>query len=553
MERIWASSDRLPGDLQDDSKSWSTTMDTSFNLSLWDAPASNPMAPLDFDSSIPTGHDSSTFDLWSHQPAHNSAAAPQPLEKTLSQPVLPSLTPDGDEVGSSCSTKTCGLCCEVANESQGCKGSCESKVCDGYIDCEDPQDCPHSSVEEACHEDKSVCFDTECLREEGVAEDVKFADFADNVSQPGLVMLSSHREQPFPNLNSWIYDQSSFPDLFQEQNVPGAAHSPRYPLTISIDDVCAAEGLGNVQRSARAAKRRKHDQPSVEDQHEKLSDSVRNSISSIPDSGLYHNVLSCQWGNGCDDCFTDRVSLGHHVFHQHVEPQIKIQQDLTYNWEDFQQNPSLDIFTSHVKRIHSSMGPQDFYTCMSPGCDAQFLSEGELVQHLKTIHAPPSMFCQWDQCGAQTLNMNDMAAHLHKDHCLENTTTESSHSPKTSISPDMLGKHLHVCQWIQTDKTEEMVHGTLENSNRSQMPHVDEEPEDMRHKGRRPMVTCNQVFKDAEQLQNHVKNVHIAVLRKKPNYVCRWHNCQRRDHAPFSQKGKLERHLQVHTLCMFET
>lgn len=61
-------------------------------------------------------------------------------------------------------------------------------------------------------------------------------------------------------------------------------------------------------------------------------------------------------------------------------------------------------------------------------------------------------------------------------------------------------------------------------------------------------VVCGKVFSSTEELQRHVKEVHIAVLKKKTGYYCCWKSCGRRDRG-FSQKGKVERHMQTHTGC----
>ncbi|OHW92961.1 zinc-responsiveness transcriptional activator [Colletotrichum incanum] len=57
---------------------------------------------------------------------------------------------------------------------------------------------------------------------------------------------------------------------------------------------------------------------------------------------------------------------------------------------------------------------------------------------------------------------------------------------------------------------------------------------------------CGLVFQDDEGLQNHCREQHLKNLNKTDNgFKCRWEGCSRDGH--FTQKSKLERHLQTHT------
>ncbi|KZL69102.1 metalloregulatory protein (zinc-responsiveness transcriptional activator) [Colletotrichum tofieldiae] len=57
---------------------------------------------------------------------------------------------------------------------------------------------------------------------------------------------------------------------------------------------------------------------------------------------------------------------------------------------------------------------------------------------------------------------------------------------------------------------------------------------------------CGLVFQDDEGLQNHCREQHLKNLNKTENgFKCRWEGCSRDGH--FTQKSKLERHLQTHT------
>ncbi|KAF4333063.1 metalloregulatory [Fusarium beomiforme] len=59
-------------------------------------------------------------------------------------------------------------------------------------------------------------------------------------------------------------------------------------------------------------------------------------------------------------------------------------------------------------------------------------------------------------------------------------------------------------------------------------------------------VLCSKKFGGNKELQDHCKNEHVKSLKKGENgFCCTWYGCIRP--GPFSQKSKLERHMQTHT------
>ncbi|KAM5356000.1 hypothetical protein ACJ41O_002646 [Fusarium nematophilum] len=62
-------------------------------------------------------------------------------------------------------------------------------------------------------------------------------------------------------------------------------------------------------------------------------------------------------------------------------------------------------------------------------------------------------------------------------------------------------------------------------------------------------LLCAQKFGSNKELQDHCKNEHVKNLKKGPKgFCCTWYRCIRP--GPFSQKSKLERHIQTHTGSM---
>jgi hypothetical protein len=61
------------------------------------------------------------------------------------------------------------------------------------------------------------------------------------------------------------------------------------------------------------------------------------------------------------------------------------------------------------------------------------------------------------------------------------------------------------------------------------------------------MTECGQCFNSATDLQEHIKGAHTAETKKATGFLCRWAGCSRPALETFTQKSKLERHMQTHT------
>lgn len=63
-------------------------------------------------------------------------------------------------------------------------------------------------------------------------------------------------------------------------------------------------------------------------------------------------------------------------------------------------------------------------------------------------------------------------------------------------------------------------------------------------------LPCNKWFDCARALDEHCRQDHVKPMeRSEGGYRCRWQMCPRRNKDHFPQRGKLNRHLQVHTGC----
>lgn len=162
----------------------------------------------------------------------------------------------------------------------------------------------------------------------------------------------------------------------------------------------------------------------------------------------------------------------------------------------------------------------DLGDCHWDGCNFHFSNDEDLQLHLST-HLDISGEldqCLWDACGTEVHGIDDLKEHLQHEHLVppDIAATESSTvSSPSPCSPSTEGPKR--CEWLTT------------SNDGHQQP-------------------CGKSFTNAEGLQKHAKDEHIAALKKKTGYFCGWADCGRRDRS-FSQKGKVERHMQTHTGC----
>ncbi|KAI5839776.1 hypothetical protein DFP73DRAFT_198341 [Morchella snyderi] len=161
----------------------------------------------------------------------------------------------------------------------------------------------------------------------------------------------------------------------------------------------------------------------------------------------------------------------------------------------------------------------DLNDCHWDGCNFHFASEVDFQMHLSTHlgELTPEQ-CLWDACGTSVDGLEDLKEHL----AVHLLPPDANSSTGTSPAPTIDDGGPKRCEWLVS---------TSKNASSS---------------GEEQLVRCGKTFASAEELQKHAKDEHIAILKKKTGHFCGWADCSRRN-RPFSQKGKVERHLQTHT------
>jgi hypothetical protein len=416
----------------------------------------------------------------------------------------PSLTPDADCV-SDCS-QDCKSCCEDEDCDEECPKSCE-----GFVDCDDAPMCTKLDCGEvSCTNIAQPCFDSGCLQ-------LSQADIEAAVSLTATPPLPTNPEPwylaptqsfdvflgssqtptggaslEFPQQTSWI--QNSELDTDQAIEAP--------PMT---DDLSATLDYAFPPSKRLRTQDDQKDHLSSQYPYVTQQDTLQLELDS---------AIGCHWGSNCPEEFFEWNAFNNHIYSDHVKPQ----QEIHCKWNDCEESTDKDTILTHVKRKHGLDNAK--YTCRWDKCNATFDNVDDLKKHLDSMHLPGNaLYCEWDACGACTQDPQDLSMHLQIKHwpdasALPLDIERSEGSPKlASVGPKM-------CEWVVSAEVNDA------------------------------SKTCGLTFENAEELQLHVKDVHINFLKKKTGFFCRWANCNRYGSQPFSQRGKLERHLQVHTGCM---
>lgn len=440
---------------------------------------------------------------------------PQPQQKAeLISPAMstpPSLvtgesSPEiDDDKASTCSDRCSQAACSDCCESDHCSPECLPS-CDGFVDCDDDNFCTNADcAEEACHDTAPPCFDADCLQAVQNAE-LQSSGRPQEFTAP---WGGTTTDQPFNDL-LWIA-HAAVPDPLLQQSFV----LPQYP---PLGNASTAGGavIDNEPLQSPAKRRKVSSELGQNPQQYVFGPIQHEQI--VETTGAH--PAQCKWvqgGSQCDTTLYDWRALDYHVQEQHIKPQTS----LHCQWNHCQEDVDPSALLSHVKRKHSPTGNE--HVCLWQGCDAMFEDADDLDRHLKTGHMSMNeLHCEWDRCGATAIDPKDLSLHLQTDHLMDPGSISLDSAPISSntealVRSDVTGEH--VCQW---------------------MP----EPGDSMGE-----VACGMRFKSTEGLHQHLKDAHLKAVSSKIDLSCRWKCCERGPNKPFSQKGKLERHLVTHTGC----
>lgn len=421
--------------------------------------------------------------------------------------------------------EACGDCCDDEDcPAEPCaEAACSSidssslhSPCAGFVDCDDKDPCtrPECGAEE-CREVAPPCFNSGCL--EGLMDNVFAATY--NLATDGLL---SNQDNWFTTageaaLNPVRGGETSSSDLEYQFEHTGALgnHLDQTHLSQGGGDL-DANGVGWVDGYPYPpAKRRRTLESNNNIEFDRLPLQLPLEQQAQTQINGTSTPIHCQWGEHCDQSFFDWNTLEGHIQSTHITSQYTVQ----CHWNGCEEPTHPSMVLNHVKRKHDF---EDQHVCLWGGCSQVFSDHTQLEQHLKNAHAPPnSLLCEWGQCGVVAEDPLDLKEHLQLDHCFDPRFMTLGGQGRQPSSASSSGVERKTCAWTVGD---------------------DEKGE---------AITCGLIFDNAEALHEHIKAAHTDRLNQKLGYFCQWKDCDRRGHGRFSQKGKLERHVQVHTGCMW--
>lgn len=418
-------------------------------------------------------------------------------------------TQDDGDAESVCSDKCSQDACTGGCDEPQCKKDQYIESCFGFIDCDDSELCTRPDCAEAeCRDDAPPCFKMSCLQ--GMTDEEVAA--AKNLAATAMWVPAG----PVPNeeigstkmakVDDTTYSyQASSDDYrnFLDSSVPKPYGSAAAHASAAASFSCPMPGLGHCTA--------RH-QSDISNQC--LLDSSQLENSTAMGAALGNTAVHCQWGGNCSGQFLDWPALDEHIYHNHVKPYNEV----LCRWNDCLQATDPDDIMEHVLNHHPLDGtPQ---TCRWSECTSTIPGPDELASHVRSMHVPVNpLQCQWDACGVVAHDVTDLSMHLQTDHFFDALSSLKAAEGEALTSPAASAR----CRWLMVNE-EGKVNGERECG-----------------------VTCI----DAGAMQQHIKEAHIGQLTKKVGFVCQWADCVRRGTLPFGQRGKLERHIQVHTGCKF--
>ncbi|PWW75989.1 hypothetical protein C7212DRAFT_352100 [Tuber magnatum] len=420
---------------------------------------------------------------------------------------------------------------EICDEKECIEGTGSDRDCHS-TPCPDADVCHETIIcqKDDCSEDQR-CSENSCMgnycredscREKGVGDDICHASCQSNCPVDGY----SHSVLGTPQVSTFVSAQTDntigwSPSARRSRapysnveptllNLDVRSHSQPlpYPLSTSSRSSSAffegphADYESNYEHFSAPSKRRRVSTPMSTPNYGPYPEHH-------PAMGATFNEcahrLNCLWSGGCDMRFMDNNSLVNHINSSH----INYDAEPVCLWSGCgQEVQDHEVLLDHVKDLHMPHVCQT--VCLWKGCNAVFQNDADLQSHLRTHLEGPTEQCLWGSCNTEAHGIDDLEEHLHNEHFI---TPHDIPEPETEAEPSSL--EARVCEWLEVGP---------DGGSR----------------------VCGKTFGSAIKLQQHAKDCHIAALRKKTGYFCFWEGCNRRD-KPFSQKGKVERHIQTHT------
>ncbi|THV44158.1 hypothetical protein BGAL_0715g00010 [Botrytis galanthina] len=250
-------------------------------------------------------------------------------------------------------------------------------------------------------------------------------------------------------------------------------------------------------------------------------------------------MFSCNWLD-CGQPMHDQFEWHRHFHQEHIDPQFTFNCPMpsTSCQAPLNSNPLDHLQINHGFTFEESING---FQCPAPGCPTEemYCDPSMLHNHIDQMHAIPlqgQLQCQVDSCNTLYQDPNQFFNHLNHDHNLPIPMTPVEEIDLSSIPVSVAAK--------AEEKVKEETASVAKNIESESTNHLS-------CKWAANGQSCGQVFTSENDLQAHVKEVHLSILNKTSGYFCKWQGCSRKakmgDKEGFSQRGKLERHMASHT------
>ncbi|KAH6678362.1 hypothetical protein B0J14DRAFT_534634 [Halenospora varia] len=264
-----------------------------------------------------------------------------------------------------------------------------------------------------------------------------------------------------------------------------------------------------------------------------------NNHSQIP-SGLNGQPLDeymahCNWTD-CNQFLSNQDEFNQHVYRQHVDPQMMYPCPVKGPGQ-CGELPENQLFP-HLQAHHPSVFQNDSGSLSCPTHEDQTFHDFSMFEeHLGQVHplAYP-LQCGFDECHTIFTKPRDFLEHLNIQHAV----------PPPCPSSSSKGDEIMLDDSTRALEKAGSMHSLLRNEESN-----GHDPHQCRWTTA-PGMSCGHKFTNEKELHGHIKEAHLSKLKKESGYICLWEGCDRAkkregQHAGFTQKGKLERHMATHS------
>ncbi|KAK2592844.1 zinc-finger protein [Conoideocrella luteorostrata] len=416
--------------------------------------------------------------------------------------------------------------CASLSCSSACEGSCPSQCGEtGHTVCCDEDDCgsPQLCVDEDCRGASQPCTDEQCIVDPSMnpqriptstvisdgdkAAAAALASFGEN--QPQILQNSYMQHQQLPQSlgtpRDGSMDFASFPNIFPSSipcgslsmdsiftNVNGPPTFPNQPYQMAFEYALA----NHIMQHHDPARGLAQHGSCLANEPSQLITKCTLPKYNPNDLANTDPFLPQLQTHECGFQIQDPNEFAHHIFQEH--------------------RPNLMMHAHHYGIPGPSRSSSHATSHHHPGAYGPYLNFNTAPnsRHFSPSMSPLTSLSMGPSLSATPVSLHTPSPLESEPPLTDPMTTSKTLSPSAETMPQVMAQEdQFLCRWM------------VGNGNNS---------------------ICGQRFDNDEQLQKHCKHDHLKQLTKiNGGFRCGWANCAR--NTCFTQRSKVERHMQVHT------